>query len=182
MKQFFEVFSGPTALLSSIVICILLARSWKGTRHARTRRHLVPLLYWGPTVLIAFMVMHCGHNAYITITNSMQAGKSVFNFYYYSLQLMGVVVAYESYLLLQCCHRHVAGTRRLNGRLFFHIALIIVTTLPTAYFTPPGAIPTIVLIITSIAALLVHKGAPKTAPVSGPEASESLLPAEMAVG
>jgi hypothetical protein len=160
MNKFLELFGGPIALLSSITICIMLARRWKGDRAKSTRRHLAPVLYWGPVFLMACMALHVFQNGYNTIT-SVQAGKATFSFYHYSLQIFGAVLAYQSWLLLKQCRQHLGGTRRFNRKLYQSIALIVITTLPTVAFTPIGIVPTVVLGITFLVSLIVHRTAVK---------------------
>jgi hypothetical protein len=156
MKQFFEFFSGPVVLLSSIVICIVLARRWKADRNPLARKHLVPLLYWGPVFLMAAMVLHIVNNGY-NILSDLIAGRSRFYFYHYSLQLFGCVVGYQAYLLLKQCRQHARGTIRFNPPLYAAMALIVATTLPTFAFTPIGIIPAAVILINFITSLLVHR-------------------------
>ncbi|WP_148661233.1 hypothetical protein [Flavisolibacter tropicus] len=160
MNEFLELFGGPIAVLSSIIATILLARRWKNQRHGHTRKHVVALLYWGPVFLICCMVLHCFRNGYNTITNSISIGRSVFNFYHYSLQLFGVVLAYQAYVLLGKCRDYAKQRVRQGKSVYAMIALIVFTTLPTFYFTPIGIVPTVVLTISSIVSWFVHKSVP----------------------
>ena len=160
MNKFLELFGGPIAVLSSIIMCIVVARRWKVSRNKRSRKHLVPLLYWGPVFLMACMALHLLQNGYNTIV-SASAGQAKFSFYHYSLQLFGLVVAYQSYLLLQQCWQHAGGVLRFNPRLCRSIGLIILTTLPTFAFTPIGIVPSVVLIITVLVSLTVHRSTAK---------------------
>lgn len=156
MNNFLELFGGPIAVISSIIICIILARRWRGSRHQITRKHLVPVLYWGPVFLIACMVLHLFRNGYNTVV-SIHAGQAKFSFYHYSLQLFGLVLAYQAWLLLQQCRQHASGVLRFNGKLYRSMALILVTTLPTFIFTPIGIVPSVVLVILFLVSLLVHR-------------------------
>jgi hypothetical protein len=155
MNQFFELFGGPIAVLLSILSTIILSRRWKNHRSKNARRILVAALYWGPLFLMACMLLHIVQNAYRAIVSINE--KGVFNFYFYSLQLFGFVVGYQSYLLLKNCRQHVAGGKRINRKLLLSIGLIVLTTLPTFVFTPIGIIPTVVLFITFLLSLSIHR-------------------------
>jgi hypothetical protein len=155
MNQFFELFGGPMAVLISILSTIVVSRRWKKYRADSTRRFLVPLLYWGPIFLMACMLLHIVQNAYRALVSFNETG--IFNFYFYSLQLFGFVVAYQSYLLLMNCRKHVSGKKRLNKGLLLSMGLIILTTLPTFVFTPIGIIPSSVLFITFLLSLGIHR-------------------------
>lgn len=159
INDFFELFGGSIALASSIVACIVVNRRWKNDRHPGIRKYLVPVFYWGPLFLMSCMVMHIIRNAYNSITG-ISAGEGVFNFYHYSLQLFGFVLAYQSYLLLKKCRMHVVGKYRFNPTLYLYMGLIIASTLPTFIFTPIGIVPTVVLGIMLPVSLLVHRFVP----------------------
>jgi len=102
------------------------------------------------------MVLHCFRNGYNTII-ALQADAGAFNFYHYSLQLFGGVLAYQSYLLLLKCKAHVSRSHRHNRSLYRSMFIIIATSLPTFIFTPIGIVPAAVLVITFICSLVVHK-------------------------
>jgi hypothetical protein len=181
MNQFFELFGGPIAVLLSILSTIVVSRRWKKYRGASTRRFLVPLLYWGPVFLMACMLLHIIQNAYRALVSYNETG--IFNFYFYSLQLFGFVVAYQSYLLLMNCRKHVTGKKRLNPGLLISMGFIILTTLPTFVFTPIGIIPSAVLFITFLLSLSIHRSS-KTVHLSikAHEPVSNLQPNDVAPG
>jgi chromate transport protein ChrA len=157
MNPFFELFGGPIAVLLSIISTIVVSRRWKAGRSKITRGILVAFLYWGPLFLLSCMLLHIIQNtdrAYVSISEN-----GVFNFYFYSLQLFGFVVGYQSFLLLKSCRKHVACEKRFNQKALLNIGLIILTTLPTFVFTPIGIIPAAVLFITFIISLTTHRSA-----------------------
>jgi hypothetical protein len=156
MNEFLELFGGPIAVVSSIITTWIISKRWKTYRHSSTRTFFVPILYWGPLFLISCMFLHCFRNGYNTII-ALSANMKAFNFYYYSLQMFGGVLAYQSYLLLQKCKEHVSGELRYNRGLYRSMLIIIATSLPTFIFTPIGIVPAIVLAITFISSLFVHK-------------------------
>src|SRR5690348_9950830 len=129
MNEFLELFGGPIVVVSSIIATIFVARRWKRDRHPHTRKLLVGLLYWGPIFLICRMALHCFRTGYNTIANSVSTGHSIFNFYHYSLQLFGVVLAYQAYLLLGRCRMYTASAVHKGKPLYSMMALIVVTTL-----------------------------------------------------
>ena len=102
------------------------------------------------------MFLHCFRNGYNTIV-ALMANIKAFNFYYYSLQMFGGVLAYQSFLLLHKCKSYVSGNLEYKSSLYRSILIIIATSLPTFIFTPIGIVPTVVLAITSISVLFVHK-------------------------
>ncbi|GAB2967255.1 hypothetical protein GCM10027048_42420 [Hymenobacter coalescens] len=158
VTEFLELFGGPIALVSAVAFSNGVAYRWRAERSWQTRKHVVPVLYWGPLFLMTCMVMHCLRNAYDSYT-FISAGKASFSFYHYSLQLFGVFLFYQAYLLLQECRRYVQGEQRLRPRLYGHVLLILASTLPTWVFTPIGLVPAVVLTITLSVSLLVHRSA-----------------------
>ena len=155
MNRFFELFGGPLAVLLSIIATIIISRKWKKYRSENTRPVMVALLYWGPVFLMATMLLHNVQNAYRALASYRETGT--FNFYFYSLQLFGFVVAYQSYLLLLSCRQLVSTKKRKNQTVYKNLALIVFTTLPTFAFTPIGIIPTGVLLFTLLISFGVYK-------------------------
>ncbi|MCC3160577.1 hypothetical protein LJ737_25290 [Hymenobacter sp. 15J16-1T3B] len=174
VTEFLELFGGPIALVSAVAFSNGVAYRWRTERNPLTRKHLVPVLYWGPLFLMTCMVMHCLRNAYESY-HFISNGIASFRFYQYSLQMFGVFLFYQAYLLLQECRRYVRGTQRLSPRLYGHMLLIVATTLPTWIFTPIGIVPTVVLVLILPVSLLVHKS---RAAAPGPAASAVLRPAQ----
>ncbi|GAA4384624.1 hypothetical protein [Hymenobacter koreensis] len=158
VTEFLELFGGPIAMVSAIAFSTGVAYRWKEERHASTRKHMVPVLYWAPLFLMTCMVMHCLRNAYDSVT-LISAGKATFQFYHYSLQLFGAVLFYQAYLLLQQCRKYVQGQTRFSFGLYRAMFLVFATTFPTWFFTPIGIVPSVVLIIMLPVSLLVHKSA-----------------------
>jgi hypothetical protein len=155
MNEFFQLFGGPMAVLISIISTIVVYRKWKSHSCETVRKPLVALLYWGPVFLMSTMLLHNIQNGYRAIQSINEAG--VFNFYFYSLQLFGCVVGYQSYLLLKACRDHVTTAKKYQRQLFWYMSLIVITTLPTFVFTPIGIIPPAVLVITLVVSLTLHK-------------------------
>jgi hypothetical protein len=158
MNRFFELFGGPVAVLLSVIATIIIGRRWKAYRAENTRLIAVALLYWGPVFLMACMLLHIVQNAYRAIVSFNETGA--FNFYYYSLQLFGFVVGYQSYLLLKTCRTYAGLQVGTKGKLFAGIGWIVLTTLPTLAFTPIGIIPSSVLLLTVFFSLAVHRSTP----------------------
>src|SRR6476469_405497 len=180
MNHFFELFGGPIAVLLSIISTIVVSRRWKPDRARNTRCILVGFLYWGPLFLMSCMLLHIFQNAYRAIVSFNETG--VFNFYYYSLQLFGFVVGYQSFLLLENCHTHAAGEIRIDKKLLLSIGLIVLTTLPTYIFTPIGIIPSGILFITLLVSFSIHRSgrlAKSTTEIV--ELSHSIQPSKLAV-
>jgi hypothetical protein len=155
MNAFFELYGGAMAVLLSIFSTIYMAIKWRSYRQPTARKFVVALLYWGPLFLICCMLLHNVQNIYRAIV-SYQA-TSTFNFYYYSLQLFGCVIAYQAYILLMSCRNHVNTTNRFSFKVMKQVCLIVLTTLPTFAFTPIGIIPSVIMLITFLCAVFVHK-------------------------
>jgi hypothetical protein len=156
MNEFLELFGGPIAVISSIITTWIISRCWRTIRHSSMSKYLIPILYWGPIFLMCCMFLHCFRNGYNTIV-ALMANIKAFNFYYYSLQMFGGVLAYQSYLLLQKCKSYVSGKHEYKSSLYRSILIIVATSLPTFIFTPIGIVPTVVLAITSISLLFIQK-------------------------
>lgn len=179
LLRFFEVFSGPTAILASIIITITLTWKTRKSRPDRVRGFFAGLLLWPSIVLICFMVMHMGHNSFNAFV-SIRDGKAVFAFYHYGLILFGGTVGAQAYLMLRTTLKHVSGNKRFSGRVYFNIFRIVATTLPTWIFTIIGIIPTFLMIIALLASLFTHRALKKQQAIV-PE-KESLLQPEPLLG
>jgi hypothetical protein len=160
LLHFFEVLSGPTAIISSIILTIYITWKKRKSRPDQVRGFFAGLLLWPSMVLMLFMVMHIGHNSFNAYV-SIRDGQSVFAFYHYGLALFGGTVGVQAYLMTQQTLRHVAGNQRFSGRVYFNIFRIVATTLPTWIFTVIGIIPTILMTIALIASLFTHRAAKK---------------------
>lgn len=177
VTEFLELFGGPIALVSSIAFSNGVAYRWKNERNQMAHKHMAPVLYWGPLFLMTCMVLHCFRNAYES-HHFIAAGMASFRFYQYSLQMFGVFLFYQAYLLLQECRRYVQGNQRFSPRLYGYMLLIIATTLPTWIFTPIGIVPTVVLTISLLVSFFVHKFSSRKAAVGEEPVVEELQPTE----
>lgn len=155
MFKLIENFGNPIALLLSIMATVFISFRWKANRPKNSRRFLVGLLYWGPLLIMACMLFHVilnAHRAYVSIRDT-----GVFNFYFYSLQLFGFILGYQSYRLLRSCLLFVSVGARYRKELLKNIGLILLITLPTLAFTIISIIPPVVLTISFLASLGVHR-------------------------
>ena len=156
LLKFFELFSGPTAMLLSIITTITVTWRTRKSRYPGVRGFFAGLLLWPPIFLMFCMVMHISFNSFNAIV-SIRGGQAIFAFYHYGLLLFGATVGTQAVLMARQVLRHNAGGSRFDGKLYFHIIRIVVTTLPTLMFTVIGIVPTVLMAIATIVSFFTHR-------------------------
>lgn len=156
MNQFFLYWVDLTALLLSLGLGILLAVKAVKKSSYSIRPVAAFFLFFGPAAIVVHMSFHLLENIF-RAGIAAKEGLFVYNFRFYSLVLMGVVLAYLSIELLQkaltkCLHRHSG-----NNNLFKTMAKIVLVSAPTILFTPIGSLPTLACIISLSALPFIYK-------------------------
>ena len=179
MNQFFLYWVDLVAVLLSLVLGITLAVK-------AVRKNLLPVrpvaaffLFFGPAAIVVHMSFHLTEIFYRAGIAAAE-GMFTYNFRFYSLQLMGVVLTYLSATLLRrafakCHQRHFR-----NRDIFKTMGLIVFVSAPTIPFTPIGSLPTLACLISLAALPFVHKKRGVRLQVSAEE-TLSALPVKQAL-
>ncbi|MBD0256261.1 MAG: hypothetical protein ICV83_11130 [Cytophagales bacterium] len=140
MNDFFAHYIDLTVLILGFIGTLLFTlRLARGTRF---RRFPLFFVVYGAMLVSIAMVAHIFENSYHAAERVI-AGTFVYDFRFYSRILMGVVfLAITLYMLRQL---KIWGTGDRSGMVnFIKAALVLVVlSLPTAFLTPIGVVPTI---------------------------------------
>jgi hypothetical protein len=156
MKQFFFNWADPIALLISFIIPLIIAIKVVKKSKKQARSVAAFFLLFGPSAIVAHMSFHLLEIGITAIINSLD-GVFIYNFRFYSLMLMGVVITYLSFVLLQQGIAKCKTSRFRNRHLYKTMGFIVLLSAPTIFFTPIGSLPTMACIINLIALPFVHK-------------------------
>ena len=132
--------------LTALILTFLLPRIFtvwiKRKTGKQTRAIAVWLLVFGPLGILIFIFFHLFENSYRAITGALN-GSFIYNFHFYSIILMGVVMAaVAGYFLRACVHKCLRQNFR-NRVIFFYMLLCGSCFRSVVTDTPLSAIPLI---------------------------------------
>lgn len=153
MNNFFQHWVDLTAMVISLVAAIFFAI--KLARKHPVKGLAAFFFLFGPLVILVHMFFHLFNISY-TIAQRVQAHTFVYDYRTYSLYLMGGLLAYLSFQLLQHGLRKCNALQSSNKPIFKTMLAIGLVSLPTVFFTPIGSLPAMACII-SLAALAFLK-------------------------
>jgi hypothetical protein len=142
------------ALIASAIVAIFLATTTIRKSIFSLRAIPAFFMFFGPAVIFVHMICHIGDISYNTF-QGIKSGNFTYNFRFYSLMLMGVVLIYSSLLLLQQIKKFLVVGAYAN--VLKTMLMIFVVSAPTIPFTPIGSLPVIACIITLVAMPFVRK-------------------------
>jgi uncharacterized membrane protein len=156
MDKFLDKWGDPVALLITLMLSItltIIARKRSGKN-----------IWWGPAFLFFFgsliilvpISFHLLQNGARAIEGALK-GTFTYNFHFYSVMLMGIVLAYFAWQLTRDCLEKSTSLHFKNIVLFKRMALIVLVTVPTIPIIPIGALPTIGCIISLTCMPFVRK-------------------------
>jgi hypothetical protein len=155
MQTFFLYYVDLAALILSFALAIFHTISSTKTSILKIRPVAVFFMLFGPCAIIVHMSAHVIEISYNAIVN-MVSGRFVYNFRFYSLMLMGVVVIGCSVYFLELVKKYYNS--KMSSRRLFKAALAITfLTAPTIPFTPIGSLPAMACIISLSALPFVRK-------------------------
>lgn len=144
------MFAVLTSILAAIVLTVITIRK----SEIPLRRVAPFFMFFGPSAILVHMSCHILKINYHAIENR-RAGQFTYNFRFYSLMLMAVVLVYCNQLLLQRIKKFIEGNS--SSEVLKAIGMIVFVRLPTVPFTSIGSLPTMACIITLIALPFVKK-------------------------
>jgi hypothetical protein len=156
MNQFFLYWVDMVALVLSLISSVLLVIKVVKKNSLAVRPAAAFFLFFGPAAIAVHMSFHLLENIYRAGIAATE-GTFAYNFRFYSLLLLGLVLSYLSVELLQkafvkCQQRHLG-----NKDLFKTIGKIVLVSAPTIPLTPIGALPTMACIISLAALPFIYK-------------------------
>ena len=102
MNKFFREYVDLTALAILFLLPLALTVVVKRKTKKQTRAAAVYGLLFGPAGILTVMFFHLFENTFHAIDNAM-AGTFVYNYHFYSLMLLGLVLASVAAMLMQAC-------------------------------------------------------------------------------
>jgi hypothetical protein len=156
MNEFISKYIDLMALAFTVVMPFVVTIQLK--RKAGKKLRAVPVYFFvfGPSGILTFMFFHLFENIYRAITAYI-SGSFQYNFKFYSLLLLGVVVAYLGIQFIIACHNKCLEGNSANRPYFSQILLILLFTLPLIPIIPIAAVPLICCIISLLAFAFVRR-------------------------
>lgn len=142
MNKFFDQYADLTAVILAFLLPLIFTLAIK--RKLRKKVRAVPawFLFFGPCGILVFIFFHLFENSYRAIA-SVIAGSFVYNFRFYSLLLMGIVVGCIGYFFLRACWFRCIRDTNNTRKIFQLIMLVAFVTGPLIPITPLSAVPLI---------------------------------------
>lgn len=135
MNKFFNQYADLTALCLTFLLPALFV--WAVKRMAGKKVSAIPawFLFFGPSGVMVFIFFHLFENSYRAI-EGLIAGTFVYNFKFYSLILLGLVVGLSGYYFLRTCLEKCLQDQPANRSVFKAILLVVVICAPLIPITP----------------------------------------------
>ena len=140
MNTFFRDYVDLTALCMICCITLFLAIRAKLKTGRHTRFIPVFALFFAPVALLVLMFFHLLENIYHAVINAM-AGTFTYNFHFYAIVLLGLVLGSIAFFLLRACKKKANGTLLHNRSIFLYLGLIVLICLPLLPITPISMVP-----------------------------------------
>jgi len=146
MNKFFNEYADLTAVLLTFFVPLFFTLLIKRKTGRQTRAVAVYSLSFGPIGILSFIFFHLFENSYRAIEKAV-TGTFKYDFHFYALILLGVVIACIAYNLLQACWQKGMGKLPGNGSIFKYMLLILLVCLPLFPITPISNVPVICCLI-----------------------------------
>lgn len=156
MNKFFAEYTDLTALAITLFLPLLLTIFIKRKTGRRARAVAVYFSLFGPAGILAFISLHLFENSYHAVEHAVQ-GTFKYDFHFYSIILLGAVIAVTGGSLLRACWQKCTGNSHSNHKIFLCIALILLVCVPLFPITPISAAPVFCCIISLPAIFFVRR-------------------------
>ena len=161
MNKFFQEYVDLTALIIAFLTPLMLTFIIKRSTGKQTRAVAVYFLLFGPAAILEFMFFHLFENSYHAVENVM-AGTFKYSFHFYSLILIGVVLATIAGFLVSACWQKCVQQQFSNRPIFLYMFLVAIVCLPLFPITPLGKVPVFCCFISLLAMFLVRRKIKRT--------------------
>lgn len=142
MNKFFNQYVDMAAMVLTLLLPLILTLLIKRKTASRTRAIPAYFLLFGPAGILVFIFFHLFENSYHAIDAAI-AGTFIYTFRFYSILLLGVVVAGIGYFFLRACLSKCLREEYRNRRIFQFILLMVVVTVPLIPIVSISAVPAI---------------------------------------
>ncbi len=156
MHKFFSDYVDVTALIIIVLLPLLLTVLIKRKTKRNTRAAAVYAVLFGPAGLLTLMFFHLFENTYHAVENAI-TGRFSYNFHFYSLMLMGVILAGIGAFLMIACWQKCIGLPGDNGRILLFIFLTALVCLPLLPVTPLSIVPVLCCLISLTGLFFVRR-------------------------
>ena len=155
MNEFLNKYVDITALLITLILPLILTIQFRKKAQSKLRAVPAYFLLFGPSGVITFIFFHLFENSYHAIERSI-AGSFKYDFRFYSLMLLGFIVAYSAYLFYKSCRSRCLEGGKARPCLQI-ILFVLMVSVPLVPITPIAMAPIIWCTVSLLALPLVHK-------------------------
>lgn len=155
MNEFFNKYADLTALILTLAFPLAMTIQFK--RKAQKKLRAVPayFLLFGPAGIMTFIFFHLFENSYHAVEGAI-AGSFEYNFRFYSLILLGFVIAYIGILFFKACRGKCLQEEKSRACLLQMIAVLSVSV-PLVPITPIAIVPSICCAVSLLALPFVSR-------------------------
>jgi len=146
MNKFFSDYVDLTAMIITVLIPLVLMLAIKRKTGNQARATAIYFLLFGPVGILTFMFFHLFENSYHAIEHAM-AGDFKYDFHFYSLMLMGAVLACIAGFLTRACWKKCMGQLYNNRSIFLYMSLVALICLPLFPISAISNVPVFCCII-----------------------------------
>lgn len=140
MNEFFNKYVDLTALALTVLLPFVITFRLKRKAGKLIRAVPVYFLVFGPAGILTFMFFHLFENSYHAVENSLN-GTFVYNFRFYSLILLGLVMGYTGIRFLNACFGKCLQADFCNRQYFLQVGCILCLTVPLIPIIPIAFVP-----------------------------------------
>jgi len=156
MNGFFERYADLTALLLTVLAPIAIAIFAKRKSKKKVRALPAYFLLFGPLGIVVFMFFHLAENTYRALTEAV-AGTFVYDFRFYSLIMLGIVLGGAGTALLNACVQKCFDKNTANSAVLKRMLLVAVISIPLIPIIVLGYLPLILSAISLLAMPFVNR-------------------------
>jgi hypothetical protein len=140
MEVFFDKYIDFAALCATLLLC--LAQTVFIFRR-RTRIWALPsfFAFFAPSTIVVFMIAHLANNVFIAC-KKVAAGEFIYDFKFYSLIMLGVLVEVIALCYLISTRKYLCNAESLKVVLGL-VGILLVVTVPLIPITPIASVPVI---------------------------------------
>ncbi len=156
MNQSLTRWADLLAIISAVVLALVLAVFYARKNRGLLRPVALFFLVFGPAVVGVHMVFHLFFTAYVAIGKA-PGGSFAYDFRFYSLNLMGVLLGVLSYQMLRHSLELFTGKAKSRTRWLASCGWIVLVSAPTIPFTFIGSLPVQAVLVSLIASCFVRR-------------------------
>lgn len=155
MKQFLYDYSDLCALIGTFLLPLWFTIRAKQAAGRSLRAIAAYFFFFSPLGSLTFISFHLLENSYRAV-DAYVAGTFVYDFHFYSLELLGVVVFVIALSLLKASRQYATTGLHLI-KYFRLLGLLLLVSLPLIPIAPIAAVPGMVSLISLIALPLLRR-------------------------